>query len=239
MDFHAWLSESVAKASVLIARLIAAVDSYLEHIKGESLDENHRPKVRVRHGSAAERAWEREKLAVIEEVDIIQAYVEQYDKRAPLWVAKAPQRLKAVEVLIANRAEKQDLAREEAQAVPFNAEGRIEIAAPFVTNPDGRWFLPGAGNTEWFKDIEPGPEMVVLPSGTFMMGSPEDEPERGLYEGPQHEVTIPRPFAIGRCAVTRGQFAAFIVAMDYDTGLGFGACPIRASRKTTAILSPM
>ena len=92
-----------------------------------------------------------------------------------------------------------------------------EIAAPFVTNPNGRWFLPGAGKTEWFKDIEAGPEMVIVPSGTFMMGSPEDEPERNNNEGPQHEVTIPKPFAIGRCAVTRGQFAAFVAGTGHKT----------------------
>jgi formylglycine-generating enzyme required for sulfatase activity len=112
---------------------------------------------------------------------------------------KARRRLTVVEGLIADRTEKQRLAR-------FKAEGRIEIAAPFVTNSNGRWFLPGAGKTEWFKDIEAGPEMVVVPSGKFMMGSPEDEPERERgragTESPQHEVTIPKPFAIGRCAVT-------------------------------------
>jgi formylglycine-generating enzyme required for sulfatase activity len=51
------------------------------------------------------------------------------------------------------------------------AEGRIEINAPLNTNPHGHWFLPGAGATEWFRDIEAGPEMVVVPAGKFLMGS--------------------------------------------------------------------
>jgi formylglycine-generating enzyme required for sulfatase activity len=63
-----------------------------------------------------------------------------------------------------------------------------------------------------------GPEMVVVPSGRFLMGSPEDEVGRFDHEGPQHEVTIPRAFAIGRCAVTRGQFAAFVAATRYYAG---------------------
>jgi formylglycine-generating enzyme required for sulfatase activity len=42
------------------------------------------------------------------------------------------------------------------------------------------------------------------------MGSPDDEPGRYSNEGPQREVTFARPFAIGRFAVTRGQFAAFV-----------------------------
>jgi formylglycine-generating enzyme required for sulfatase activity len=66
--------------------------------------------------------------------------------------------------------------------------------------------------------------MVVLPSGRFMMGSPEHEPQRESWkagtESPQHEVKIPRPFAIGRCAVTRGQFGAFITSTGHRTDGG-------------------
>jgi formylglycine-generating enzyme required for sulfatase activity len=53
-----------------------------------------------------------------------------------------------------------------------------------------------------------------------MMGSPESEPEResdprefGGREGadsPQRKVTIVQHFAVGRHAVTRGHFAAFV-----------------------------
>jgi formylglycine-generating enzyme required for sulfatase activity len=78
-------------------------------------------------------------------------------------------------------AEEERPAREEAQkeqVARYRAEGRIEITAPFVINPHGRLFLPGAGKTEWFKDLDSGPEMVVVSSGSFTMGSPKDEPER-------------------------------------------------------------
>jgi formylglycine-generating enzyme required for sulfatase activity len=55
--------------------------------------------------------------------------------------------------------------------------------------------------------------MVVVPAGEFMMGSPASEPQRESWsagsESPQHNVTIARPFAIARHAVTRGQFAVF------------------------------
>jgi formylglycine-generating enzyme required for sulfatase activity len=46
------------------------------------------------------------------------------------------------------------------------------------------------------------PEMLIIPSGIFLMGSPEDEPERYDNEGPQHEVTIPKEFSVGRYPVT-------------------------------------
>ena len=41
--------------------------------------------------------------------------------------------------------------------------------------PDG-YFLSGTGKVEWFQDFEGGPEMVVVPAGSFMMGSPDSEP---------------------------------------------------------------
>jgi formylglycine-generating enzyme required for sulfatase activity len=53
-----------------------------------------------------------------------------------------------------------------------------------------------------FQDAPFAPELVVIPPGRFMMGSPEDESGRDDNEGPQHEVTIPHALAVGRYAVT-------------------------------------
>ncbi len=96
----------------------------------------------------------------------------------------------------------------------WRAEGRIHIPGVIAHGAPEGWFLPGAGKTEWFKDLENGPEMVVVPPGRFMMGSPKDEPERESRkagtESPQHEVTIPKPFAIGRCAVTVKEYLAAV-----------------------------
>lgn len=51
-------------------------------------------------------------------------------------------------------------------------------------------------------------DMVPIPSGTFVMGSPKDEPGRSDDEGPQHPVTI-RPFWMGKCEVTWDEFDMF------------------------------
>jgi formylglycine-generating enzyme required for sulfatase activity len=51
--------------------------------------------------------------------------------------------------------------------------------------------------------------MVVVPAGSFTMGSPPGEKDRYDDEGPQHVVTIPRPFAVGKFHVTRDQFSVF------------------------------
>ena len=50
-------------------------------------------------------------------------------------------------------------------------------------------------------------EMVYIPGGTFMMGSPENEEERSYNEGPQHNVTV-SPFFMGKYPVTQGQWRA-------------------------------
>ena len=55
---------------------------------------------------------------------------------------------------------------------------------------------------ETFRDCPECPEMVVIPAGEFVMGSPEDEEGRYADEGPQHGVRIAKPFAVGRFEVT-------------------------------------
>ena len=49
--------------------------------------------------------------------------------------------------------------------------------------------------------------MVLIPGGTFTMGSPADELEREDNEGPQHEVTVPQ-FFLSRYPVTQAQWRA-------------------------------
>jgi formylglycine-generating enzyme required for sulfatase activity len=49
--------------------------------------------------------------------------------------------------------------------------------------------------------------MMLIPAGTFTMGSPKDEPEREDNEGPQHEVTLSQLF-YGRYPVTQAQWRA-------------------------------
>ncbi len=49
-----------------------------------------------------------------------------------------------------------------------------------------------------FKDCEACPEMVVIPAGSYTMGSKS----RHKYEQPPHKVTLSKPFSIGRFEVT-------------------------------------
>jgi formylglycine-generating enzyme required for sulfatase activity len=51
-----------------------------------------------------------------------------------------------------------------------------------------------------------GMKFALIPPGAFLMGSPPEEPGRGADEGPQHEVTITKPFYFAIYPVTQQQY---------------------------------
>jgi formylglycine-generating enzyme required for sulfatase activity len=61
-----------------------------------------------------------------------------------------------------------------------------------------------------FKECADCPEMVVVPAGSFTMGSPASETGRSYDEGPQHTVRFARVFAVGRFAVTFAEWDACV-----------------------------
>lgn len=94
----------------------------------------------------------------------------------------------------------------------------------------------------WAKYVEVPVEYVnsigmtfrLIPAGEFMMGSSQEEIERLLAEakaqkhpdwfsdkipaeGPQHKVTLTRPYSLSIHPVTRGQFRRFVEATGYKT----------------------
>src|ERR1700730_2705438 len=60
------------------------------------------------------------------------------------------------------------------------------------------------------------PDMVVVPAGSFMMGSPPTEKDRYSNEDPQHMVTIGKRFAVAKFALTFD---------EWDTCVAYGDCP--------------
>ena len=93
----------------------------------------------------------------------------------------------------------------------------IEVAVGPFWNSELRRFRPGNGRLEWFKDFSIGPEMVVVPSGSFMMGPADIDIGRTRRdELPLHRVTIETPFAVGRFTVTFDDW-------DEAVALGLGA----------------
>ena len=85
---------------------------------------------------------------------------------------------------------------------------------------------------EVFRDCPHCPEMVVVPSGNFMMGSPSSEEGRYSDEGLQHRVTIGSSFAVGVYEVTFSEWDACASAggcggyRPDDRGWGRGQRPV-------------
>ena len=69
-----------------------------------------------------------------------------------------------------------------------------------------------------FSDCDDCPKMVVVPSGSFTMGSPKNERGRNSNEGPQRQVTISQAFAVGKYEVTVDQYKDFVRDAGYDAG---------------------
>ena len=59
-----------------------------------------------------------------------------------------------------------------------------------------------------FKECDNCPEMVVVPAGSFTMGSAKSEKDRRSAEGPQRRVSFARQFAVGKFAVTFDEWDA-------------------------------
>jgi formylglycine-generating enzyme required for sulfatase activity len=106
-------------------------------------------------------------------------------------------------------------------------------------DPSGTAKLSTPGQTA--KSTEPEPfvarpinmKMVLIPAGTFQMGSSQEEIDRVINlklpwpsvdliraEGPQHEVQISQPFYMGIHEVTRGQFRQFLKESSYKIPKG-------------------
>ena len=109
-----------------------------------------------------------------------------------------------------------------ASLASHQAHGRIRIDAETIHGARDGLFKPGAGKSQWFKDDEHGPEMVVVPAGNFTMGSNDYDDEK-----PPHKVMIKMPFAVGRFAVTFHEWdAAGLPQKPGDERWGRGRRPV-------------
>jgi formylglycine-generating enzyme required for sulfatase activity len=79
-------------------------------------------------------------------------------------------------------------------------------AAPTVLNPKPKRIVPPSRALPGQLTNLIGMKFVLIPAGSFVMGSPTDEAGRGADEGPQHEITISRPFYLGVYPVTQQQY---------------------------------
>jgi formylglycine-generating enzyme required for sulfatase activity len=134
------------------------------------------------------------------------------------------------------------------QQQPPPQQPQLLLQAPLIEPADGKGEEPPAAPDAQTKpQVKPPPErpaeptgptftnsigmkFVLIPAGTFTMGSPPQDIERCIKlklggtpagdfkgEGPEHEVTITQPFYLGATKVTVGQFRAFVSATGAAT----------------------
>ena len=82
-----------------------------------------------------------------------------------------------------------------------------------------------------FRDCPDCPEMVVIPAGRFLMGSPATEMGRYSNEGPQRDVVVRAALAVGKFEVTFAEWDACVAARGCshrpnDQGWGRGRQPL-------------
>jgi formylglycine-generating enzyme required for sulfatase activity len=103
----------------------------------------------------------------------------------------------------------------------------LALAVVFGNSP----FAGAADQESVIKDCDDCPPMVVIPAGSFVMGSTTEERERekvpkppkvpfefARFEQPQHTVVFAKPFAIGKYEVSRALYARFVAETGHPTG---------------------
>lgn len=130
-----------------------------------------------------------------------------------------------------------------AKLAQLRAMVTIRVPVTICQNPNiwvslagrgGKCLKPGSGASfrDCWKDGNSdvcGPEMVVVPAGQFLLGSPKDEPGRGEDEddrpgdgGDRVQVTIATPFAPGKFEVT---------FEEWDACVRRGGCQTKNNKK--------
>ncbi|MEH2311472.1 MAG: bifunctional serine/threonine-protein kinase/formylglycine-generating enzyme family protein [Nostoc sp.] len=82
------------------------------------------------------------------------------------------------------------------EVMKVDQQGNSTTISPGQAN----FFIEDLGNSNTL-------EMVEIPGGQFLMGSPLTEKERNPNEGPQHPMTV-KPFFMGKFTVTQEQYQA-------------------------------
>ena len=119
-----------------------------------------------------------------------------------------------------------------AAAVMATVGGVSTIEGPFLTIGGQSGPPPPLNPGERFRACPECPEMVVVPAGSFLMGSPESEEWWFDWEGPQHRVAIGEAFAVGVYEVTFKEWDACVADggcggyRPGDEGWGRGMRPV-------------
>lgn len=112
----------------------------------------------------------------------------------------------------------------------WKTEDTVEIATRRISGgrTEVRLVKGGKGFFEFIvksTDNSIGMEFVKIPAGSFQMGSPTSEPNRGEDEGPQRKVTISKDFYMGKTEVTQEQYEK-VMGSNPSSFTGCPKCPV-------------
>ena len=108
----------------------------------------------------------------------------------------------------------------------MNAANLTAVALFLAGQAAAQALEPGDTFSDELRDGERGPEMVVIPAGSFRMGCMSDQ-ECDDDEKPVHTVTISQPFAVSKFEVTFEDYDLFTYPNKVaDAGWGRGRCPV-------------
>jgi formylglycine-generating enzyme required for sulfatase activity len=96
-------------------------------------------------------------------------------------------------------------------AAPVNASMSSRAAKPLTAVEEC-----GLRPMDVFRECDKCPEMVMVPAGSFVMGA--NDAKQQPIAGPPHQVTIAKPFAVGRFHITVAEFTAFVGETGYEAG---------------------
>ena len=95
-------------------------------------------------------------------------------------------------------------------ALPLGIAKTKPEAGPYVPLPDGTFMVP---YTQTVDSSDIAFEMIPIPGGEVVIGSPDDEANRSGDEGPQFTVEIP-PLWMGKTEVTWSEYKTFMKCYD-------------------------
>ncbi|MCP5081579.1 MAG: SUMF1/EgtB/PvdO family nonheme iron enzyme [Alphaproteobacteria bacterium] len=98
------------------------------------------------------------------------------------------------------------------QAKLAKLQGQPADASGSASDPDAGKYRIG----EVLRDCGHCPELVIVPKGDFLIGSPKNEDRRVGHEGPRKKITLTKPFAAGRFEVTLGEFQKYVRATSKE-----------------------
>ena len=88
-----------------------------------------------------------------------------------------------------------------------------------VTDPALRAAISATGLPWRVKDRASGIEMLLVPSGSFLMGKSPGDDQAQANEVPAHQVTLTRPYYLGRYEVTQAQWSTVMDRVLADAAL--------------------